>query len=64
MWLVVLISVLGVVPWLRSGVPKFIIIASPALVFCFVEGFNCVLGINSTRGVLAWPALLLIFLEV
>jgi hypothetical protein len=44
-WQVILISVLGILPWLLSGVPKFIIIVIPSLVFCFVEGFICVIDL-------------------
>jgi hypothetical protein len=46
---VVLISVIGILPWLITGVPKFIITIFPALVFCFVEGFGCALDFLGSR---------------
>lgn len=37
---VVLFGFLGILPWVRSGVPKFIITVLPALSLCFVVGFQ------------------------
>ena len=39
LWLLVLVSVLSVFPWLRSGNPKFIITSLPVLALLFVVGF-------------------------
>lgn len=38
--MVVLVRIIGIIPWLRSGVPKFIITSLPGFVLCFAIGFT------------------------
>lgn len=38
--LVILVGFLGILPWLKSGVPKFIITALPVFILCFMQGFT------------------------
>lgn len=36
--LVILVGILGILPFAKSGVPKFIITSLPVFVLCFVQG--------------------------
>mgnify|MGYP001579781328 CR=1 FL=1 len=38
--LIILVGFLGILPWLKSGVPKFIITALPVFILCFMKGFT------------------------
>jgi hypothetical protein len=41
---VILVGMISVLPWLRSGAPKFMITAVPLFVFAFVAGFDMLAG--------------------
>jgi hypothetical protein len=61
---VVLAGLLGVLPWLRSGVPKFLIVCLPVLLFAFVLGLDFLSGIFRRRpgGNLVFAAVVLLLL--
>jgi hypothetical protein len=49
-WMVVAVGLLGILPWLRTGGLKYLIVSLPGLVYCYVVGFTSLLDhLNQNR---------------
>jgi hypothetical protein len=62
LWVLVLMSFLSVIPWLKSGVPKFVVTAIPGLFLAFVAGITSILESwkGKYKGVLSFGLILVL----